>query len=264
MQQGKITDRAIDAEMRNGVATLVVLSVIGWGLVLWSVANMSSPLVSLMMPMDWHWAFTQIIAVWLMWAVMMGAMMLPSAIPMMSIHRRIAAKRDPETHNASRWFLIAYLLTWSVFSVAAAGLQWSFQRADILSHMLRIHGAFVGGGILIAAGIFQLTPIKAACLYKCRTPMGFLLTDWHPGRVGAFQMGLKHGQYCIGCCWALMMVLFVGGVMSLTTIAVLSGIVAIEKLAPRGEQISKIGGGLLIVWGLWLISDGISDNTAYM
>ena len=104
MQQDKITDRAIDAKMRNGVAALVVLSVIGWGLVLWSMANMSSPVVSLMMPMDWHWAFTQIIAVWLMWAVMMGAMMLPSAIPMMSIHRRIAAKRDPE--NTQRQSLV--------------------------------------------------------------------------------------------------------------------------------------------------------------
>ncbi|MCP5074884.1 MAG: DUF2182 domain-containing protein [Rhodobacteraceae bacterium] len=242
-------------ETRNGVAALVALSVVGWGLVIWSAANMSSPIVALMMPMDSHWAFREIIAVWLMWAVMMGAMRLPSAIPMMVIRRRVAAKRDPETHNAHRWFLAAYLLTWALFSMAATVLQWSFQHADVLSHMLRIQGALVGGGILVAAGVFQLTPLKAACLHKCRTPMGFLLTDWRSGRLGAFQMGLKHGQYCIGCCWALMMVLFVGGVMSLTTIAVLSGIVAIEKLAPRGEQIAKLGGVLLIVWGLWLISD---------
>ncbi len=240
---------------RNGVISLVTLSVIGWGLIIWSVANMSSPIVALMMPMDAHWSLKEIIAVWLMWAVMMGAMMLPSAVPMMLIHQRVAAKRDPETRTASRWFLTAYLLTWALFSMAAAILQWSFQSADVISHMLRVQGSLVGGGILVAAGVFQLTPLKAACLHKCRTPMGFLLTDWRSGRLGAFQMGLKHGQYCIGCCWALMMVLFVGGVMSLTTIAVLSGIVAIEKLASRGEQISKLGGILLIVWGLWLISD---------
>jgi predicted metal-binding membrane protein len=239
--------------MRNGVAALVVLSLIGWGLILWSSTNMSSSLVALMMPMNSNWEFKEIIAVWLMWAVMMGAMMLPSAIPMMVIHRRVAAKRDPETRHASRWFLMAYLLTWALFSIAATGLQWSFQRADVLSHMLRIHGQLTGGGILVAAGLFQMTPLKAMCLGKCRAPIGFLLTNWRAGRIGAFQMGLKHGQYCIGCCWALMMLLFVGGLMSLTTIAVLSGIVAIEKLTPRGEQISRLGGGLLIAWGLWLI-----------
>ena len=239
--------------MRNGVAALVVLSLIGWGLILWSSTNMSSSLVALMMPMNSNWEFKEIIAVWLMWAVMMGAMMLPSAIPMMVIHRRVAAKRDPETRHASRWFLMAYLLTWALFSIAATGLQWSFQRADVLSHMLRIHGQLTGGGILVAAGLFQMTPLKAMCLGKCRAPIGFLLTNWRAGRIGAFQMGLKHGQYCIGCCWALMMLLFVGGLMSLTTIAVLSGLVAIEKLTPRGEQISRLGGGLLIAWGLWLI-----------
>ena len=246
--------------MRNGVVTLCTLSVFGWVLIFWSVANMSSPFVALMMPMDAHWALSEIIAVWLMWAVMMGAMMLPSAIPMMLIHRRVSAKRDPEFPNSHRWFLAAYLLTWALFSVAASFLQWNFQRADVLSHMLRIQGALVGGGILVAAGAFQLTPLKATCLHKCRTPMGFLLTEWRVGRAGAFQMGLKHGQYCIGCCWALMMVLFVGGVMSLTTIAVLSGIVAIEKLAPRGETVSKLGGILLIAWGLWLISATNGDH----
>lgn len=240
--------------MRNGVAALVVLSLIGWGLILWSSTNMSSSLVALMMPMNSNWEFKEIIAVWLMWAVMMGAMMLPSAIPMVVIHRRVAAKRDPETRNASRWFLIAYLLTWVLFSMAATALQWSFQWADVLSHMLKIHEPAVGGGILIAAGIFQLSPLKRACLHKCRTPIGFLLTNWRTGRKGAFQMGLKHGQYCIGCCWALMAVLFVGGVMSLTTIAVLSAIIAMEKLAPRGDPISRLGGSLLIVWGLWLLT----------
>lgn len=244
---------ANNADVRNGLVALVVLSMTGWGLVLWSAANMSSPLVNLMMPMTSDWAVKEVVAVWLMWAVMMGAMMLPSAIPMLMIHRRVAAKRDPETPHANRWFLLAYLLTWALFSLAATALQWNFQRADVLSHMLKVQGELVGGGILVAAGIFQLTPLKAGCLRKCRTPIGFLLTDWRAGRSGAFQMGLKHGYYCIGCCWALMMVLFVGGVMSLTTIATLSGIVALEKLAPRGEQIARFGGGLLVAWGLWLI-----------
>jgi len=251
-------------EMQSGIAALFALSVFGWVLILWSVANMSSPIVALMMPMGADWALREIIAVWLMWAVMMGAMMLPSAIPMLVIYGRISAKRDPDTPSARRWFLAAYLLTWAIFSLAATFLQWSFQSADVLSHMLRIQGALIGGVILISAGAFQLTPLKAACLHKCRTPMGFLLTDWRGGRVGAFQMGLKHGRYCIGCCWALMMVLFVGGVMNLTTIAVLSGIVAIEKLAPRGKTVSKLGGILLIVWGLWLISATNGSHTSFL
>ncbi len=244
---------SFNAYMRGGAFTLVALSLLGWTLIVWSTANMSSPFIALTMPIDTRWETKEMFAVWLMWAVMMGAMMLPSAIPMLVIHRRIAAKRDPETPASNRWFLTAYLLTWALFSVGASFLQWSFQRADILLHMLRFQGPIAGGIMLVAAGLFQLSPLKAACLHKCRTPMGFLLTDWRPGRKGAFQMGLRHGQYCIGCCWALMMVLFVGGVMNLTLIAVLSGIVAIEKLAPRGELLAKLGGIALIVWGLWLI-----------
>ena len=242
------------AEQRNGVFFLVGLAALGWFLIFWSVANMSSPFVALMMPMDTTWTLNEIIAVWLMWAVMMGAMMLPSAIPMLMVHRRVAAKKDPTVKDSHHWFLAGYLLCWAVFSAAAAAVQWGFQSADVLSHMLRIRDPVVAGGILIAAGLFQFTSIKAACLHKCRTPIGFLLTDWRSGRSGALLMGLNHGRFCIGCCWALMMVLFVGGVMSLATIAALSSIVLFEKLMPRGEMISKIGGVLLILWGFSMIS----------
>lgn len=224
---------------------------------------MSAPLVALTMPIDARWSLEEVVAVCLMWAVMMGAMMLPSAIPMLTIHRRVAARRDPDTRNGHRWFMGAYLLTWTLFSFAAAFLQWGFQSADVLSRMLKIEHSWVAGGILIAAGAFQFTPIKAACLHKCRTPMGFLLTDWRPGRVGAFQMGLRHGKYCLGCCWALMIVLFVGGVMSLTTIAALASIVLLEKLTPRGEALSKLAGMLLIAWGLLLISASIVGAPTY-
>jgi predicted metal-binding membrane protein len=124
--------------------------------------------------------------------------------------------------------------------------------------MLRLQDQSIAGGFLIAAGIFQFTAIKTACLSKCRTPIGFLLTDWRPGRAGALRMGLKHGKYCVGCCWALMMVLFVGGVMSLTTIAALSSIVLFEKLMPRGDLIAKLGGAFLIAWGLFLLAQELT------
>lgn len=241
------------AEQRRGVLFLLGLSALGWLLIFWSLANMSSPSVALTMPMDATWSLSEMVAVWLMWAVMMGAMMLPSAVPMLMVHRRIAARKDPTTANAHRWFLLGYLVDWALFSAAAAGAQWGFQSADVLSHMLVIRDPIFAGCILIAAGIFQFTSIKAACLSKCRTPIGFVLTEWRPGRVGAFRMGLKHGQYCIGCCWALMIVLFVGGVMSLATIAALSSLVLIEKLVPRGQMVAKVIGGFLILWGISLV-----------
>ena len=241
-------------EQRNGLIFLVGLSLLGWVLILWSLANMSSPLVSLTMPLDTTWSLNEIIAVWLMWAVMMGAMMLPSAIPMLLVHRRVADQRDPMTAHADRWFLCGYLFGWSLYSAAAAAAQWGFQRADVLSHMLVLREPTLAGTVLIAAGLFQFTSIKSACLNKCRTPIGFVLTEWRSGRRGAFWMGLSHGKYCIGCCWALMAVLFVGGVMNLLSIAALSTIVLFEKLAPRGELVAKIGGAILILWGLVVIS----------
>ena len=238
---------------RNALLFLIALAALGWALILWSVANMSSPLVGLMMPMDAAWALREVIAVWIMWAVMMGAMMLPSAIPMLLVHRRFAAKRDPAVRHADRWFLAGYLLSWTVFSAAAAAAQWMSQQAGILTHMLVLRDTTVAGVILIAAGLFQFTALKAACLNKCRTPIGFILTEWREGREGAFRMGLSHGKYCIGCCWALMAVLFVGGVMNLATIALLSSIVLAEKLLPRGDVIARIGGCALVLWGLVLV-----------
>jgi predicted metal-binding membrane protein len=245
-------------KQRNGVFFLVGLSALGWLLIFWSSENMSSPVVSMMMPMDVNWGLSEIVAVWIMWAVMMGAMMLPSAMPMLVVHRRVAAKRDPGATNSNTWFLIGYVLTWTLFSAVAAAAQWGFQRGGGLSPMLRLQDQSIAGGFLIAAGIFQFTAIKTACLSKCRTPIGFLLTDWRPGRAGALRMGLKHGKYCVGCCWALMMVLFVGGVMSLTTIAALSSIVLFEKLMPRGDLIAKLGGAFLIAWGLFLLAQELT------
>jgi predicted metal-binding membrane protein len=252
--------RLTGAAQRNGFAVLLGLIVVGWFLILWSAANMSSPLVSLTMPMSAKWSLAEVVAVSLMWAVMMGAMMMPSAIPMLTVHRRIAARKNAGSASSNRWFLVGYLCTWAMFSVVAAVIQWAFQRADLLSHMLRLQTPLASGSILLAAGVFQFTPLKAVCLRRCRTPLGFLITDWRPGRAGAFTMGLKHGTYCVGCCWALMLILFVGGVMSLATIAALSTFVFLEKLMPRGDLLARIGGGALIALGLALMfSDGVGN-----
>ena len=179
-----------NAELRSGLLFLGGLSALGWSLILWSVANMSSPLVSLMMPMDANWGLSEMMAVWLMWAVMMGAMMLPSAIPLLMVHRRVATKKDTGSTNTHHYFLVGYIVTWTLFSAAATATQWGFQRADILSHMLMLQDRSVAGFILIAVGVFQFSSIKSVCLKSCRAPIGFLLTNWQPGRSGAFHMGL--------------------------------------------------------------------------
>jgi len=251
------------AALQNGMVTLVALSLIGWGLIFWSVANMSSPVVALMMPMGSSWAIPEIVAVSLMWSVMMGAMMLPSAIPILVIHRRMSVEREPGTPGVGHWCLTGYILSWTVFSLAAAFLQWGFHRADLLSPMVKLQDAFVSGFILIAAGVFQLTPYKLASLNHCRTPGLKCQTDWRSGRLGALRMGLDQGLCCIGCCWALMLVLFVGGVMSLTTIAVLTLVVAVEKLAPNGVLLARLGSVPLIAWGLWLIAGAVGVAPAF-
>ncbi len=190
--------------------------------------------------------------VWLMWAVMMAAMMLPSAVPMIMTHRRICAGRDDQTPAANGYFVVSYLVAWSLFSVVGAGLQWLLQTLGAISQLLLVTNVWLAAAILIGAGIYQFTPAKDVCLAKCRTPIGFFLTEWRPGKRGAFQMGLKHGAYCIGCCWAMMAVLFVFGVMNLFAIALLATGVAAEKLLPRGDIAGRLLGAVLVGWGVSL------------
>ena len=258
------TNQSSRARPYNTVAIPLGLSLIGWALLFWSVANMSSPVVTLMMPMDTAWSLAEGGGDWLMWAVMMMAMMLPSALPMMAAHGRLANLRDPQTPDANLWFLLAYLLVWTLFSLAALGLQWGFQQADILSHMLKLETSVVSGGIVLVAGLFQLTPRKAACLQKCRTPADYLAKHWHPGRMGAARMGLEHGLHCVACCWALMMLLFVGGVMDLATIAALTAVVALEKLAPKGHLIAKLAGVALLVWGTLQLLGAVGVSAGFL
>lgn len=226
--------------------------IIGWTFLLWSLAHMHSPLTMSMMPMKSAWTLSEAAAVWLMWAIMMAAMMLPSATPMIVTHQSLAEREDGKTSVTSLLFIGAYVFAWSAFSAAAAAIQWLFQYLAVMSRMLVITDGWLAAALLMLAGVYQFTPLKDACLAKCRTPMGFLLTDWRPGKMGAFRMGLKHGTYCIGCCWALMAVLFVFGVMNLAAIVVLTTGVAAEKLLPNPKVVSSCLGAILICWGLLL------------
>ena len=150
-------------------------------------------------------------------------------------------------------FAMGYLVTWGAFSVMAVALQWQLERARLLSPMLETTNLWLGAGILLAAGLWQLTPMKAACLDHCRTPLGFLTGNWHAGHLGAFRMGVEHGGWCLGCCWFLMALLFFGGVMNLYWIVGLAVFVLMEKIFPFGHWFGRTVGIVLVGWGVLLL-----------
>ena len=236
------------ARQPKRAAAILVLSLVGWAFLAWLFIDMSHPFAQLTMPDSASWSVASLLAIWLMWAVMMGAMMLPSSLPMILTFTELSIRNGERTRGRS--FVGAYLLVWFAFSAAATALQWAFQAMGWVSPMLVSTSAVLTGSLLVIAGLYQFSPLKKVCLSGCRSPIGFLLGEWRAGASGAFVMGLRHGLLCVGCCWALMMLLFLGGVMNLAWIAALSVAVAIEKLAPRGEWIGAALGLGLIVAGL--------------
>jgi predicted metal-binding membrane protein len=214
------------------------------------------PMKMAMQPAAWTPGYAALM--FSMWWVMMIAMMLPSAAPMLLLFARINSKNKAKGAAAKTpvaptgVFAAGYLIAWGGFSLVATGLQWGLERSGLLSNMLSTTNAWLGAGILIAAGLWQLTPIKAVCLRYCRSPLGYLMSQWRPGWGGAMRMGLRHGLFCLGCCWFLMALLFFGGVMNLYWIAGLAVFVLIEKLAPFGQKFGRASGVGLLLWGSWL------------
>jgi predicted metal-binding membrane protein len=228
-------------------AAIVAVSVAAWAALAWLALDMGHPLAQLTMPGWPQWTFANACGVFVMWAVMMAAMMLPSALPMTLTFAQLSAKQgQPER---GRMFVLAYLLVWSAFSAAATALQWAFQALDWVDPMVVSTSTPLSVLLLLIAGIYQFSPLKRRCLSRCRTPMAFLVADWRSGTRGAFAMGLRHGLVCAGCCGALMVLLFVGGAMNLGWVAALAIAVAIEKLAPHGERIATALGVLLLAAG---------------
>ena len=204
------------------------------------------------------WSLTHWLIAFFMWAAMMVAMMLPSASPMVLLYARVARHAEAQGHDlraraAIPAFASGYLAIWIFFSLLAVIAQWGLERLGALSAMMSVSAGALSGGLLIAAGLYQLTPLKATCLNHCRAPASFLAAHWRKGVGGAWRMGFVHGLYCVGCCAALMALLFVGGVMNLIWIAGLTLLVAIEKLVPFGAAAVKIVGTILIAGGAALV-----------
>ena len=192
----------------------------------------------------------------LMWWVMMIGMMLPSALPMTltfaTVNRRRRELGTPYVPTAV--FVAGYLLAWGAFSLAATGLQWGLERAALLTPMMRTSSSLLGGLLFVAVGLYQLTPLKHACLRRCRSPLAFVLERWHDGTAGALRMGVEHGAYCLGCCALLMTLLFVGGVMNLLWVAAIAAWVLLEKVLPAGEALARGAGVAAMAFGAWLIA----------
>jgi predicted metal-binding membrane protein len=240
------------------VAGLVVVLGMAWGwLATGAGMEMSAVQMTAMAGMDgWLmrpavWTLPYAALIFAMWWVMMVAMMLPSAAPMLLLFARV--NREDKEAGAPlvpiALFAAGYLLVWGGFCAVATALQWGLESARLLSPMLVMTNKWLGAGIMIAAGLSQFTPLKAICLRHCRTPLGFLLGSWRSGRLGALRMGLEHGAFCLGCCWFLMALLFFGGVMNLYWIAGLAVFVLLEKTVPLGHWLGRLAGAVLAAWG---------------
>ena len=235
----------------SSASLLLIIILLGWGFLAWAVVDMSHPLAQLMMPIDASWTVANVLAVFLMWSVMMLAMMLPSATPMVLAFVKLSRSRQQNSRGLV--FTAAYLAIWVGFSAGATALQWAFQSGGLTTPMMTSSSVWLTGLLLLVAGIVQFTRLKEVCLHHCRTPMGFLLTEWEQGLSGAWRMGLKHGTYCLGCCWAIMGILFVTGVMNLAWVAALSAALMVEKLHPLGDKLGKYLGGSLVLLGVMQI-----------
>ena len=251
-------DRAIVA------AGLLVLTVFAWTYTISAARDMGdmgtsgAAMRTVTMPMTEAWTPRQALMVFVMWAVMMVAMMVPSAAPMVLLFAALNRKKreHEQPHVPTGLFLSGYLLVWTAFSAVATLAQWGLHRAALLSPMMVSTSAIFGGGLLIAAGVFQWTPLKNACLHHCRSPLSFLASRWRDDASGAFRIGFHHGAYCVGCCWMLMLLLFVSGVMNLVWVVLIAAFVLAEKVVPAGVActVSRLAGAALVAWGTVVIS----------
>jgi predicted metal-binding membrane protein len=191
-----------------------------------------------------------------MWLVMMLAMMLPAAAPVTAVFMRMRGERSALGVGHAASFVVGYFVAWIAFGIFAAVFQRLLHSAGLFeTHMLDLR-AVLAGAILVGAGLYQLTPLKDVCLAHCRTPLGFLLGHWRDGRWGALRMGTEHGLYCLGCCWALMLLMFAGGVMSVIVMALISVFILLERLLPDGPWVTELPGLAMIAGGIYLIAGG--------
>ncbi|MCZ6564968.1 MAG: DUF2182 domain-containing protein [Gammaproteobacteria bacterium] len=241
----------------TGLLTVAALGWIYMFYLAWAMENMH--LVDIWMPPrggERTWTAWDFILLFLMWLTMMLAMMTPTAAPMVmmftTVNKQKKVRQQP--YVSTFIFLAGYLVAWAIFSIVASAIQWPLHESGLLNPMMNSRSYLMSGGILILAGLYQWTPMKNVCLEHCRTPLGFLMTAWKDGNFGAFKMGLHHGLFCVGCCWALMAILFAVGVMNMLWVTLITIFVLVEKISPISPSLVRmLTGFALIAWGsYWL------------
>jgi predicted metal-binding membrane protein len=256
------------------VLALALLTGLGWSYLLWLSADMSMggmdmtgfrmipSGMGLMISADMPWRAMEFAFVFAMWTVMMVGMMTPSAVPMILMYARVG--RQTQAHGrplvATVWFAAGYFLVWIAFALLATLVQWSFERTVSLDFTMATTSTVVGGLLFVAAGSYQWTRLKDVCLAQCQKPFALLMRQggFRADAPGALTLDVRHGAYCVGCCWALMALLLVGGVMNVLGIVLLALLILLEKVAPFGRQIALLAGMVLIAGGVWLLSLGMS------
>jgi predicted metal-binding membrane protein len=263
---------ALEAILRRDraiiIASLAALAALAWADLVWLANDMAMDGMdmtgyrmipagqALMMPASSPWQPIEFAYVFVMWVVMMIGMMTTSAAPMILVYARVgrqAVKSRPFASAA--WFAGGYLLAWIAFSLAATSAQWALERAALLTPMMASANRIVSGTLLILAGLYQWTALKDACLSQCQAPLGFILSHggFQKTATGSLTLGFRHGVYCLGCCWALMFLLFALGVMNLFWIAALAILVLLEKVMPSGRAIARMAGIVFFAGGVWML-----------
>ena len=233
--------------------SLIGMTVLAWIYLIQMAREMSIPGSCCLLPPHIHgWSAGYFGMMFFMWAVMMVGMMVPSAAPMILIYAAVARKAQQQGTSiaSTAAFTAGYIFMWTVFSFVATIAQWQLDKVALLSPMMVSNSPKLGAGLLIAAGIYQWLPIKNSCLTRCRSPFHFISNHWRSGNLGAVLMGISHGAYCIGCCWAIMLLLFIGGVMNILWIAAITVFVLLEKILPLGDRGGKLSGILMIILGM--------------
>lgn len=239
---------------RLSVAWVLVLILLSWYYMLFGMTMNMQPVA--------RWTGGDIALLFMMWAIMMAGMMLPSALPVIMLVEQINHKREMRQarFTPTLFFVVGYLLVWTVYSLAITWLQVRLHHLALLNPMMVSANPLFSASLLIAAGIYQFTPLKQTCLQLCRSPLSLLSSQWREGVLGAIRLGVKHGQYCVGCCWFLMALLFVTGVMNLQWILILTMVVLVEKCFLNSPLSSKLLGALLIALGIFVSTPIIKQS----
>ena len=268
-----MTGGALEAVLRRDrlvvAVSLGAIVALAWGYVFWLANDMDMggmdmtgfrmiPAgIGIMAPANAPWKAIEFAFVFAMWAVMMVGMMAPSAAPMILMYARVGRQGQTEgkPFAPAGWFAGGYFLVWTGFSLAATTVQWGFERADLLDSQMASVSNVLGGIVLVLAGVYQWTPLKDRCLVQCQSPVGFLMRHggFRSDATGCLVLGMRHGAYCVGCCWLLMALLFVGGVMNVLWIALLALLVLVEKLAPFGRWVARVAGIACVAAGVWIL-----------